>query len=151
MFPSYRNQSGFNMMGTLVVKGLISTLVRHRHSLTLSHWSGTLIIAFFIVILATAICQQIWLTFQSSEIILIFQVTENTRRKSKYCTVIVQSYVLVYLRYHTVQKMKVKKNFFRKYDQIRSFLRIWRHLLRKSLMENFIFCVASVLIKVYSV
>ena len=25
--------------------------------------------------------------------------------------------------------------------QIRSFLRIWAHLLRKSLMENFIFCV----------
>ena len=25
-------------------------------------------------------------------------------------------------------------------DQIRSFLRIWSHLLRKSLMENFIFC-----------
>ena len=29
---------------------------------------------------------------------------------------------------------------FRKYDQIRSFLRIWSHLLKKSLMENFIFC-----------
>ena len=29
--------------------------------------------------------------------------------------------------------------FFSKCDQIRSFLRIWSHLLNKSLMENFIF------------
>ena len=33
------------------------------------------------------------------------------------------------------------KDFFSKYDQIRSFLRIWSHLLKKSLMENFIFSV----------
>ena len=32
------------------------------------------------------------------------------------------------------------KDFFSKCDQIRSFLRIWSHLLNKSLMENFIFC-----------
>ena len=32
------------------------------------------------------------------------------------------------------------KDFFSKCDQIRSFLRIWSHLLKKSLMENFIFC-----------
>ena len=32
------------------------------------------------------------------------------------------------------------KNFFNKCDQIRSFLRIWSHLLQKSLMENFILC-----------
>ena len=31
--------------------------------------------------------------------------------------------------------------FFSKCDQIRSFLWIWSHLLKKSLMENFIFCV----------
>ena len=31
------------------------------------------------------------------------------------------------------------KDFFSKRDQIRSFLRIWSHLLKKSLMENFIF------------
>ena len=41
----------------------------------------------------------------------------------------------------TVQKMKFPiKDFFSKYDQIRSFLRIWSHLLKKSLMENFHFC-----------
>ena len=32
------------------------------------------------------------------------------------------------------------KNFFSKCDQIRSFVQIWSHLLKKSLMENFIFC-----------
>ena len=31
------------------------------------------------------------------------------------------------------------KDFFRKRDQIRSFLQIWSNLLKKSLMENFIF------------
>ena len=31
------------------------------------------------------------------------------------------------------------KDFFCKYDQIRKKLRIWSHLLKKSLMENFIF------------
>ena len=39
------------------------------------------------------------------------------------------------------------KDFFSKCDQIRSFLRIWSHLLDKSLMENFIFC--AVIIKVF--
>ena len=32
------------------------------------------------------------------------------------------------------------KEIFSKCDQIRSLLRIWSHLLKKSLMENFIFC-----------
>ena len=41
---------------------------------------------------------------------------------------------------NTEQKMKFSiKDFFSKCDQIRSFLRIWSHLLRKSLMENFVF------------
>ena len=41
----------------------------------------------------------------------------------------------------TAQKMKFSiKDFFSKYDQIRSFLRIWSHLLKKSLIENFFFC-----------
>ena len=38
-------------------------------------------------------------------------------------------------------KMKFSiKDYFSKCDQIRSFLRIWSHLLKKSLMENFGFC-----------
>ena len=32
------------------------------------------------------------------------------------------------------------EDFFSKCDRIRSFLRIWLHLLKESLMENFIFC-----------
>ena len=44
----------------------------------------------------------------------------------------------------TAQKMKFSiKDFFSKCEQIRSFLRIWSHLLKKSLMENFTFCAAS--------
>ena len=40
----------------------------------------------------------------------------------------------------TAQNMKFSsKDFWSKCDQIRSFLRIWSHLLQKSLMENFIF------------
>ena len=40
----------------------------------------------------------------------------------------------------TSQKMKFSiKDFLSKCDQIRSFLRIWSHLLKKSLMENFFF------------
>ena len=45
----------------------------------------------------------------------------------------------------TAQKMKFSiKDFFGKYDQIRSFVRIWSHLLKKSLMEDFIFCAVAV-------
>ena len=35
------------------------------------------------------------------------------------------------------------KDFCSKYDQIRSFMRIWSHSLKKSLMENFIFCAVN--------
>ena len=41
----------------------------------------------------------------------------------------------------TTHKMKFSlKDFFSKCDQVRSFLRIWSHLLKKFLMENLIFC-----------
>ena len=40
----------------------------------------------------------------------------------------------------TAHKMKFSiKEFFSKYDQIHSLLRIWWHLLKKFLMGNFIF------------
>ena len=35
------------------------------------------------------------------------------------------------------------EDFVSKCDQIRSFLQIWSHLLKKSLIENFIFCAVS--------
>ena len=45
---------------------------------------------------------------------------------------------------NTAQKMKLTMmDFFSKCDRIRRFLRIWSHLLRKSLMENFIFCAVK--------
>ena len=45
---------------------------------------------------------------------------------------------------HTAQKMKFSiKDFFSKCEQIRSFIRIWSHLLKKSLMENFIVCAVT--------
>ena len=40
----------------------------------------------------------------------------------------------------TAQKVKLSvKDFFSECDYIRSFLQIWSHLLKKSLIENFIF------------
>ena len=43
-----------------------------------------------------------------------------------------------------LKKMKFSiKESFSKLDQIRSFLRIWSHLLKKFLIENFIFCAVS--------
>ena len=38
------------------------------------------------------------------------------------------------------------KDIFSICDQIRSFLRIWWHLLKKSLMENFMFCAVEFVI-----
>ena len=47
----------------------------------------------------------------------------------------------LYAKNYTAQKMKFSiKDFFSKCDQIRSFLPIWSHLLKKSLIENFFFC-----------
>ena len=46
---------------------------------------------------------------------------------------------------NTAQKMKFSiKDSFSKCDQIRKKLRIWSHLLKKSLMENLIICAAEV-------
>ena len=47
---------------------------------------------------------------------------------------------VLYLK-DTAQKIKFFiKDFFSKCDQIPSFLRIWSHLLKKSIMEYLIFC-----------
>ena len=42
------------------------------------------------------------------------------------------------------------KDFFSKFDQIRSFLRFWSHLLKKSLMVNFIFCAVLFMTQNYT-
>ena len=57
---------------------------------------------------------------------------------------------VIHLRHsHTVQKIKFSiQDFFSKVDQIPRKLRIWSHLLKKSLMENFIlFCSVSITIR----
>ena len=41
------------------------------------------------------------------------------------------------------------KDFFSKCDQIDRFLRIWSHLLNKSLMENYIFCAVKLSIPLF--
>ena len=48
---------------------------------------------------------------------------------------------ILVIKRNTAQKMKFSiKDFFSKCDQIRKKLRIWSHLLKKSIKENFIFC-----------
>ena len=52
--------------------------------------------------------------------------------------------LLVSLGNHCAHKMKFSiKNFFSTCYQIRGCLRIWSHLLKKFLMENFIFCAVA--------
>ena len=51
-----------------------------------------------------------------------------------------QSLNCTYSISYAAQNMKLSiQDFFSKRDQIHSFLRIWSNLLKKSLMENFIF------------
>ena len=52
-----------------------------------------------------------------------------------------RKFVPCYAIYAAKKKKKISiKDFFSKCDQIHRFLRIWSHLLKKSLIENFIFC-----------
>ena len=41
------------------------------------------------------------------------------------------------------------KDFFSQCDQICSFSRIWSHLLKKSVMENFIFCAVNIQFNIF--
>ena len=51
-------------------------------------------------------------------------------------------YTIKYNSLHKKWSFSIK-DFFSKCDQIRSFLRIWLHLLKKSLTKNFIFCAVT--------
>ena len=58
----------------------------------------------------------------------------------------IETFYLVFINSNrnAIQKMKFFiKTFFSKCDQIRSYLQIWSHLLKKSLIENFIFCAVK--------
>ena len=61
-----------------------------------------------------------------------------------FCSMLLYSALRSFSVLVTAQKMKFSiKDFFGKCDQIRSFLRIWSHLPKKSLMENFVFYAVS--------
>ena len=52
---------------------------------------------------------------------------------------------------NTAQKMKFSvKDFFNRCDQIRIFLRILSHLLKKSLTKSFIFCAVGLIVLILS-
>ena len=58
------------------------------------------------------------------------------------------SWKVLFLFCYTAQKMKFSiKDLFGKCGQSRSFLRIWSHLLKKCLMENFIFLCSTMFVK----
>ena len=66
------------------------------------------------------------------------------------CNVCIKVYSGLCKTSNTAQKMKFSiKDFFSECDQIRSFLRIWSHLLKKSLMKNFILCEVQTIISFF--
>ena len=69
----------------------------------------------------------------------------NQNKQDKFCPF---SKITIKVKGDTAQKMKFSiTDFFSKCDKIRSFLRIWSHSRKKSLMENFIFCAVLLLRK----
>ena len=87
-----------------------------------------------------------WLRTRKNSIFVHFPRTEGNRHSWLSLSDIarVSSSIILALNQNTIQKIKFSINdFFSKCDQIRSFLRIWSHFLKKSLMENFIFCAVK--------
>ena len=71
---------------------------------------------------------------------ILERVLDNNQNNEKYNHIIAFSIFDLHLTF-TGQKMKFYiKDFFGKCDQFRRKLRTWPRLLKKSLMENFIFC-----------
>ena len=76
------------------------------------------------------------LTLSCNERFRPFQNLSECRKKFHKCEM-----KIVRCNYYTAQNIKFSmKDFLSTCDPIRSFLRIWSHLMNKSLMENFIFC-----------
>ena len=76
------------------------------------------------------------------EMILVFSVLFSEKAVKKYNQPML-TFDFVITK-PTAQKMKFSiKDFVSKCDKICSFLRIWSHLLKKSLLENCIFCVVA--------
>ena len=83
----------------------------------------------------------------SASVLLNFQINRasNVARVLLLHIVIISSrhaIFCIFVYVSTAQKMKFSiKELFSIFNQIGSFLRIWSHLLKKSLMEKFICCV----------
>ena len=66
---------------------------------------------------------------------------------------VIENNFIIFLKFTknetTAQKMKISiKDFFSKCDQMRRKLRIWSHVLKKSLIENLLFCVVNIFLKI---
>ena len=80
-------------------------------------------------------------TFFFDKINVVFYIFQKTQGRPPPLVACLNRDISKSLKKDTAQKMKFSiQNFFSKCDQIRSFLCMWSHLLKKSLMENFIFC-----------
>ena len=93
----------------------------------------------YIVLLLTILILSLTYTKKSNSPIT-YKRTNETKFCWKQLRVTTGGYVST-VRTNTAKK-KIKfyiKDFFSKYDQIQSFLRIWPNILKKSLMENLIF------------
>ena len=71
-----------------------------------------------------------------------FQVFLFNCRSLLFCFRIFDKFTRVFNTLHKKMTFSIK-DFFSKCDQIRRKLRIWSQLLKKSLMENFIFCAVT--------
>ena len=81
---------------------------------------------------------------------ILFHQTKSNNIQSRYCSGINTIWTILK---NTAQKLKFSiMDFFSKCDKIRRKLRIWSHLMKKSLQRNFIFCAVKVEIeKIYNI
>ena len=108
------------MMSLVLVRR--QSLTNNVHILTY-HWSITSM--YWLCCLRTKFFRNLWIIFSQVKLkTLCFIVWDSCKQQCP----------------STAQKLKFSiMDFFSKYDQIRKKLRIWSHLLKKSVMENFIF------------
>lgn len=88
---------------------------------------------------------QDWLLFQQFFWTEKQLFTKNLKKSLNISKTCMQESLLEYILLMLINKMKFSfKDIFRKFDQIRIKLRVLYHLLKESLMENFIICVVYV-------
>ena len=90
-----------------------------------------------------------WVFFKFFELYKWYQIAQRITN-TFYSTLFLQVFLwikncVVFHSSKTAQKMEFSmKDFFSKCDQIRRILRILSHLLKKIIMENFIFCAVKI-------